>query len=105
MFGMPHSIAPLDLHAALRDARARAYVRARDLPPLLVLWPAELSDASARGHLALLTKLRRALRRERKAAIAGHWTYDVARHAALGKAYRAEVALYLSTAGALPAQI
>lgn len=69
-----------------------AYDRARDLPALLPIWPAELSDVSAAARLRLLARLRRALRRERLRGVGGHWTYDLARHRRLLAAYRAEAA-------------
>lgn len=72
------------------------YDRRRDLPSLLPVWPAEISDTSPSGRLALLAKLRKALRAERKRGAAGHWTYDLGRHAALRNAYRAEVAAALA---------
>ncbi len=78
--------------------KSRAYDRVRDLPALLPVWPTEVDDTSAPGRLALLAKLRRALRQERKLGAGGHWTYDLARHAALRSAYRAEVAAALEQA-------
>ena len=45
--------------------------RARDLPRLIALWPHELADQSAEGSLLILSKLRRALRAERRRALAG----------------------------------
>ena len=68
------------------------YDRARDLPSLLALWPWELEEAGFDGQQRLVARLRRALRLERQRAIAGHWTYDLARHARLLAAYRSEVA-------------
>ncbi len=70
------------------DAR---YDRGRDLPGLLALWPWEIDDPSAEGRRRLLALLRRALRLERQRGIAGHWTYDLARHARLLAAYRSEL--------------
>jgi len=64
-----------------------AYERKRDLPKLLPLREWELAAVSAAEHARLPARLRRALRAER-----GHWTYDLARHAQLLRAYRAEVA-------------
>jgi hypothetical protein len=72
----------------------RAYERARDLPRLLPLWPHELHTPSPDDHARLLARIRRALRLERQRGIAGHWTYDVARHADLLRAYRSETANY-----------
>jgi hypothetical protein len=61
------------------DAGAGCYVRARDLPRLIALWPHELADQSSEGSLLILTKLRRALRAERRRALAGHWSYELNR--------------------------
>ncbi len=74
------------------------YVRARDLPKLVPLWPSEIETPSLADHARLLAKLRRALRAERRRGIGGHWTYDLARHAQLLRAYRAETAAYLRMA-------
>lgn len=86
----------------LRRSRIRAtrphkqhYDRLRDLPRLLPVWPSEIADISYSGRLALLAKLRKALRAERKRGATGHWSYDLGRHAALRNAYRAEVAAAL----------
>jgi hypothetical protein len=70
------------------------YVRARDLPKLIGLWPSEIEDQTLAGHERLLKLLRRALRLERQRGLAGHWTYDLARHANLLKAYRYELASF-----------
>jgi len=75
------------------------YVRARDLHRLLPLWPGETDIRSASDHARLLARLRRALRAERRLGLGGHWTYDLARHAQLLRAYRAEVADYLRRTG------
>jgi hypothetical protein len=71
------------------------YERARDLPKLLPLWECELETPSEAEHARLLARLRRALRAERQRGLGGHWTYDLARHAQLLRAYRAEVAACL----------
>jgi hypothetical protein len=68
------------------------YARARDLPRLIGLWPWEIQDQTLAGHERLLKLLRRALRLERQRGLAGHWTYDLARHASLLNAYRCELA-------------
>jgi hypothetical protein len=39
---------------------------------------------------AILIRLARGLRSERRLGRAGHWTYDVNRHIALAQAFRAE---------------
>ena len=86
----------------LREGSAAAgagYDRASDLPRLLPLWPHELETRSESDHARLLAMMRRALRRERQLGLAGHWAYDLARHAQLLRAYRAEVAAYLRRQG------
>jgi hypothetical protein len=40
----------------------------------------------------VLSKLRRALRAERRRATSGYWSYDLNRHLALVSAYKAELA-------------
>lgn len=79
--------------------RAQRYVRKRDLPRLLPLWPAELETPTAAAHLALISKLRRALRRERQRGTSADWTYDLARHTQLLAAYRSEIADYIGCFG------
>lgn len=71
--------------------RRTGYERSRDLPLLIPLWPRELKTQSLEAQQRLLVKLRRALRVERRLGLAGHWTYDLARHARLLEAYGLEV--------------
>lgn len=66
-----------------------AYDRETDLPRLLPLFADDLRDGADR-QARLLALLRRALRAERTRGRAGHWTYDVGRHAALLRALRCE---------------
>ncbi|MEZ5829262.1 MAG: DUF6477 family protein [Hyphomicrobiales bacterium] len=73
-------------------AGVTAYVRSRDLPRVLALWPEEIEDRSEEGGLRLLAKLRNALRAERRRALAGHWSYDLNRHLGLLSAYKGELA-------------
>jgi hypothetical protein len=68
------------------------YDRRTELPRVLPLWPHELDDDTPEGRRRILAKLRRALRAERRRGVAGHWTYDLARHAALVRVYRLELA-------------
>lgn len=77
-------------------AHANAYERNRDLPRLVPLWPSELKTDTRADHLRLLACLRRALRLERQRGLAGHWAYDLTRHALLLRAYREETARYLA---------
>ena len=63
----PRSTAP-SIFEAIADAEASHYLRNRDLPGLIALWPKELADQSREGTLVVLAKLRRALRAERRRA-------------------------------------
>jgi hypothetical protein len=63
------------------------------LSRLLALWPHELEDETAEARLRILGRLRKALRAERRRGLAGHWTYDLARHIELLRLYRAERAI------------
>lgn len=77
------------------------YDRRRDLPKLIALWPAELTDETAAGRALVVRKLRRALRQERQRGVGGHWAYDLKRHAALHRAYKRELQSLGAAAGAL----
>jgi hypothetical protein len=59
---------------------------------VLPLWTHEVDDLSPAGRRTIIGKLRQALRAERRRGIAGHWTYDLARHAELVRLYRLELA-------------
>ena len=76
----------------MAEAGAAAYLRARDLPKLIPLWPRELEDYSPEGCRHVLAKLRSALRAERRRALSGHWSYDLNRHLGLISAYKGELA-------------
>lgn len=66
----------------VRDALA-------SLPRLIALWPNEVTDSrTPAGMNRLLGRLRKALRAERQRGLAGHWSYDLARHAELLAVYR-----------------
>ena len=71
---------------------SRPYDRRVELLRILPLWPHELADESLEGRRHVVRKLRRALRAERRRGVAGHWTYDLARHAELLRIYRLELA-------------
>jgi hypothetical protein len=71
------------------------------LSRLLALWPHELDDESAGARLRVLGKLRKALRAERRRGLAGHWTYDLARHIELLQLYRAELAILVGQLGGI----
>jgi hypothetical protein len=94
----PGHVSPSGAVPDLNTCVDAGYVRARDLPRVLPLWPHELTVTTNADHARLLARLRRALRAERQRGLAGHWTYDLARHAQLLRAYRAEVAAHLRAA-------
>jgi hypothetical protein len=64
--------------------------RSRELARLVGLWPAEIADVSPGGRARLIRKLEFVLKAERRRGRAGHWTYDLARHAALARVLRRE---------------
>jgi len=66
--------------------------RRAEIAKLLPLWPRELADMSPAGRVHVIAVLERALRAERRRGLAGHWTYNLARHMQLLQAYRAETA-------------
>lgn len=65
-------------HTAAADIRRR-----EDLKRLLPMWPAELADLSLAGRRHIIRHLERALRAERRRGRAGHFAYNISRHAAL----------------------
>lgn len=67
---------------AMRPA-GEAYDRTRDLPRLIPVWPDELSDRSVAGAEALVSRIVRALRAERRRGLAAEWSYDLGRHRSL----------------------
>lgn len=66
-----------------------SYQRAH-LPRLLPIGPNEITGPEPETTQALLSKLARALRTQRRLARAGHWTYDLDRHIGLAEAWRRE---------------
>ena len=68
-----------------------SYDRRAELARVLPLWPHELDDDTPEGRWRIVSKLRRALRAERRRGIAGDWTYDLQRHIELLRLYRIEV--------------
>jgi hypothetical protein len=64
--------------------------RRNDLARLLPLWPVELADLSLEGRQRIVATLEKALRVERQRGKAGHWAYDLARHAALSRTWKNE---------------
>lgn len=76
---------------------ATRYRRERDLPGLLRLWPDEVARLDAGDGDWLIRRLESALRVERQRGRAGHWTYDLTRHAGLMRALKHERAQRLAT--------
>ena len=64
----------------------QAYDRTRDLPRLVPVWPAEVADGSVAGAEALIARVVRALRAERRRGLAREWSYDLGRHRSLAAA-------------------
>jgi hypothetical protein len=85
--------------AAGADEATTACARRRELQRLLPLWPHEIADGSLAAQRRLCRLLLAAVRRERQRGIAGEWTYDVVRHAALARALRPELARLAQMAG------
>jgi hypothetical protein len=90
--GKPKISTARRVFGSMAKAGAAAYVRLRDLPKLIPLWPHELADHSPEGCRQVLAKLRSALRAERRRALSGHWSYDLNRHLGLLSAYKGELA-------------
>ncbi len=76
---------------AVRPERRR-YCRERDLPGLIGVWPAEISDPVRGCPSRIVPAIRAALRRERQRGQSGHWAYDINRHMALKQALDEELA-------------
>lgn len=59
--------------------------------PMVDAGASAYADESLEGRQRILAKLRRALRAERRRALAGHWSYDLNRHLGLLSAYKGEL--------------
>ena len=94
---------PLSQKSANGSSHAAAHTT--DLARLLPLWPHELNDMTTNGRERRVGLLRKALRAERRRGLAGHWTYDLARHSALLRCYKREVELAHTTGTAQPSAI
>jgi Family of unknown function (DUF6477) len=75
---------------AIVRAGADHYDRARHLPWLARATPEEIESSDPAVGRAIVARLTRALRAERRRGRAGHWTYDMNRHIALMQAIAAE---------------
>jgi hypothetical protein len=83
----------------LSAAPTASYDRLRDLPRLLRLWPAEVGKLGPGEQLWLVRRLSQILRTERQLGLSRHWSYDLSRHAALLRAWRAEQAKLTGAVG------
>ncbi len=61
-----------------------------DLLHLIPVWPNECEDFTQKGILSIISKLKTALRAERKRALLGHWAYGLNKHKALLEALKGE---------------
>lgn len=80
-------------------AGAALYDRARHLPWLARATPEEIASHDPEIAYAIVMRLARALRAERRRGRAGHWTYDMNRHIALMHALAAETSRLAKQAG------
>ncbi len=64
--------------------------RTRQLARLVPLWPSEIESTDPADAERLVSMLERALRGERRRGRAGHWSYDMNRHAALARVLQEE---------------
>ncbi|WP_321450038.1 DUF6477 family protein [uncultured Cohaesibacter sp.] len=71
----------------------KEYVRDRDLPGLLHMFPGEVRSLESKSEGAILRKLSQALRAERRRGRADHYRYSLMRHIALMQAVAAEKSL------------
>lgn len=69
---------------------AALYERARRLPKILPLTPAECAGPEPQTTQMIVKRLAGALGRERRLGRGGHWIYDLNRHIALAQAWKAE---------------
>jgi hypothetical protein len=74
----------------------------KSLSWLMIAAPSELADRSYYGRAALIAKLARVLAAERRRGLAGHWTYELARHRALLAVYHHDEAAFRRDYGREP---
>lgn len=74
------------------SARRTGYVRSRDLPRLLGLWPEEVARMAETDLEVVVARLASAIRAERRRGRSRHWSYDLNRHSALIHAFESECA-------------
>jgi hypothetical protein len=74
----------------MAEADAERYVRGRDLPKLIAVWPKETFDYSIPGTRHVIKRVQRVLRATYRLALSGHYSYSVNRHIGLLSALKAE---------------
>lgn len=68
------------------------YLRSRDLPRLLGLWPDETANLGEAQLQQIVARLAKSLHAESRRGRSRHWSYDLNRHWALAEAHAAEQA-------------
>ena len=106
---MPHSDSRMSgLGVRARRAAARLTAAAPGetpgdrrlcLPRVMAIGPDEIADRGEDTARRIVRRLAAALRSERARGRAGHWTYDLNRHVALIRAYKAERRRLVQLAG------
>lgn len=89
------------VEGGVSDVRSIAR-RAYDLSLCALFWPWKIADTSIVGRDNIIRRLEAACRNDRRRGIAGHWTYDLARHDMLRlfvKVERAERAAVIKSMG------
>ena len=100
---MTHPLPSAALCASISDAakqsaecgierEAKLYVRGRDLPKLVALWPKEINDYSIPGTEHIVRRIRQVLGAYYALGLRKHWSHNVSRHVALAVALKAEKA-------------
>ena len=83
-----------------QNDRDSAFDRRLYLPRILPVGPEDIDDPGEGAARRIVLRLAAALRSERARGRAGHWTYDLNRHIALIRAYKAERRRLVQLAGA-----
>lgn len=92
---------PPALSATALNQQSDAH-RREDLKRLVPIWPAEADDLSLSGRRHIIRCLARALRAERRRGLAGHFAYNINRHAGLITIYKQERAALIALQIAAP---
>lgn len=74
------------------EREVAAYVRERDLPKLIAVWPKELRNHTVGGTEHVISRIQKVIRACYAAGLRSHWSYDTQRHIGLLTALKAEQA-------------